>query len=545
MAKPSTKSFSLLLTLKMLLCTQLCTFSGKAQTVGLNWMDMDGTLRNLQLLGQLDPNISFAVRPIHYKSGITRRNTTGATIQDIFNDIDSSGSLFRSISFDDNKGVLHILPLQLHFKNNSHHPYGWNDEGMLAAKGTQTILSGGVYSRYGPVSVQLQPQWVRAQNPQFEHNGSWGAPTTGLYSKLLPGQSSALIHVGGFAMGASTQNLWWGPGQFSSLLLSNNAPGFTHFTIGTTQPFCLPIGSIEAQLVAGRLDEDSTTAGLYENFHLKPASLTDQWRYFNAVVVTFQPSFFKNFYIGGTRAFQVYKKDFQALGGQFIQRYLPVLTNIFKAKGDDPTGGGSRDQQLSLFTRWLFPKAHAEFYFEYGWNDHKDNFRDFGLDPVHAAAYVVGAKKLFPLRNADYIELSSEYTHMAQPVDYVLRNAGNWYVHGGVTQGMTNQRQILGAGSGMGNNVQTIKTTWVSGFKRVGIMVQRIQHDPRALASSSPLMLRDIFWNEWAYGINGRYRLGRFMFSADLQLTRSTNYAWQKDQFRDNFYSYLQLSYFW
>lgn len=545
MAKPSTKSFSLLLTLKMLLCTQLCTFSGKAQTVGLNWMDMDGTLRNLQLLGQLDPNISFAVRPIHYKSGITRRNTTGATIQDIFNDIDSSGSLFRSISFDDNKGVLRILPLQLHFKNNSHHPYGWNDEGMLAAKGTQTILSGGVYSRYGPVSVQLQPQWVRAQNPQFEHNGSWGAPTTGLYSKLLPGQSSALIHVGGFAMGASTQNLWWGPGQFSSLLLSNNAPGFTHFTIGTTQPFCLPIGSIEAQLVAGRLDEDSTTAGLYENFHLKPASLSDQWRYFNAVVVTFQPSFFKNFYIGGTRAFQVYKKDFQALGGQFIQRYLPVLTNIFKAKGDDPTGGGSRDQQLSLFTRWLFPKAHAEFYFEYGWNDHKDNFRDFGLDPVHAAAYVVGAKKLFPLRNADYIELSSEYTHMAQPVDYVLRNAGNWYVHGGVTQGMTNQRQILGAGSGMGNNVQTIKTTWVSGFKRVGIMVQRIQHDPRALASSSPLMLRDIFWNEWAYGINGRYRLGRFMFSADLQLTRSTNYAWQKDQFRDNFYSYLQLSYFW
>lgn len=541
MAKSFTKPFLLLFAFKVM----LGVFSSQAQTVALNWMDMDGTLRNLQLLGQLDPNISFSVRPIHYKPGITRRNMTGATIQDIFNDIDSSGSLFRSISFDDNKGVLRILPLQLHFKNNSHHPYGWNDEGMLAAKGTQTILSGGVYSRYGPVSVQLQPQWVRAQNPGFEHTSSWGAPTTELYNKLLPGQSSALIHVGGFAMGASTQNLWWGPGQFSSLLLSNNAPGFTHFTIGTTQPFCLPIGSIEAQLVAGRLDEDSASAGLYENFHLMPATLTDQWRYFNAVVVTFQPSFFKNFYIGGTRAFQVYKQDFQALGGQFIQRYLPVLTNIFKSKGDDPVGGASRDQQLSLFTRWLFPKAHAEFYFEYGWNDHKDNFRDFGLDPVHAAAYVVGAKKLFPLRNADYIELSSEYTHMAQPVDYVLRNAGNWYVHGGVAQGMTHQRQILGAGSGMGNNVQTLKTTWVSGFKRLGLQVQRIQHDPRALAGGTPLLLREVFWNEWAYGINGRYRLGRFMFSADLQLTRSTNYAWQKDQFRDNFYSYLQLSYFW
>jgi hypothetical protein len=540
MAKTSPKPILLLLIVKVM----LFAFTSQAQTVALNWMDMDGTLRNLQLLGQLDPNISFAIRPIHYKPGITRRNMTGATIQDIFNDIDSSGSLFRSVSFDNNKGVLRVLPLQLHFKNNSHHPYGWNDEGMLAAKGTQTIVSGGVYTRYGPISVQLQPQWVRAQNPDFEHNASWGAPTTGLYSKLLPGQSSALIHVGGFAMGASTQNLWWGPGQFSSLLLSNNAPGFTHFTIGTTQPFCLPIGSFEAQLVAGTLDEDSASAGLFENFHLKPATLTDQWRYVNAVVVTYQPSFFKNFYIGGTRAFQVYKKDFQDLGGQIIQRYFPVLTNIFKSKGDDPVAV-NRDQQLSLFTRWLFPKAHAEFYFEYGWNDHKDNFRDFGLDPVHASAYVVGAKKLFTLRNNDYIELSSEYTHMAQPVDYVLRNAGNWYVHGGVTQGMTHQRQILGAGSGMGNNVQTIKTTWVSGFKRLGVLVQRIQHDPRALAGPTPLALRNEFWNEWAYGINGRYRLGRFMFSADLQLTRSKNYAWQKDQLRDNFYSYLQLSYFW
>ena len=78
----------------------------QAQTSPVGWMDMDATLRNLQLLGQLDPNISFAVRPLHYKPGITRRNMTGATIQDIFNDMDSSGHLFRSIHFDDNKGEI-------------------------------------------------------------------------------------------------------------------------------------------------------------------------------------------------------------------------------------------------------------------------------------------------------------------------------------------------------------------------------------------------------------------------------------------------------
>ena len=150
---------------------------------------MDATLRNLQLLGQLDPNISFAVRPIHYKPGIAKRNTTGATIQDIFNDMDSSGSLFRTIHFDDNKGVVRILPTQFTFKNNSHHPFGWNDEAMIAAKGVQTVVSAGVYSRYGPVSVQFQPQWVRSQNAQFENNASYGATVGGLQEKFSLGQS--------------------------------------------------------------------------------------------------------------------------------------------------------------------------------------------------------------------------------------------------------------------------------------------------------------------------------------------------------------------
>ena len=522
-----------------------CGHVAVAQTSPVGWMDMDATLRNLQLLGQLDPNISFAVRPLHYKPGITQRKATGATVKDIFDDMDSSGHLFRSIHFDENKGVLRILPTQFTFKNNTHHPYGWNDEGMLATKGVQTILSGGVYARYGPVSVQAMPQWVRSQNANFESNAAYGATTNGMQSKLLMGQSSALLHVGGFAAGLSTQNLWWGPGQFSSLLLSNNAPGFTHFTLSTTQPLCLPIGTFEGQLVAGRLDEDSADGGLYENFHLKPSRLTDQWRYFNAIVVTYQPSFFKNFHLGATRAFQTYRKDFQALGGRFIQRYLPVLTNIFKEKGDDPTGGATRDQQISLFTRWVFPKAHSEFYFEYGWNDHKGNIRDLAVDPVHAAAYIVGGRKLLPLKKHSYLEFSAEMTHMSQPVDYVLRNAGNWYVHGGVSQGMTNQRQILGAGSGFGNNVQTAKVTWLKGFTRIGLTVQQVQHDPKGLVGGNALGLRDIFWNEWAYGLNGRYRVGRFMLSGEMQFTRSKNYAWQKDQLRDNFYSYLQLSYCW
>lgn len=36
-----------------------------------------------------------------------------------------------------------ILPVTLQTKFNSHHPYGWNDAGMIMAKGLQTQISGG------------------------------------------------------------------------------------------------------------------------------------------------------------------------------------------------------------------------------------------------------------------------------------------------------------------------------------------------------------------------------------------------------------------
>jgi len=58
----------------------------------------------------------------------------------------------------------------------------------------------------------------------------------GAYSKLLPGQSSIRLNYGAFSLGASTENIWWGPGQYNSLLFSNNAIGFQHLTLNTQKP---------------------------------------------------------------------------------------------------------------------------------------------------------------------------------------------------------------------------------------------------------------------------------------------------------------------
>jgi hypothetical protein len=490
---------------------------GMAQTTPVG--QMDDTLRNLQLMGRLDANYSFTIRPFYNRPQVS--DTTKKAV-------------FQFVK----------LPAIATIKFNSHHPYGWNDEGMLAAKGLQTELTAGVYARYGPVSVQLQPQFVYAANPDFEYSSAYGAPTTGAYARLLPGQSSIRVHAGPVSLGLSSENLWWGPGQYSSLLLSNNAPGFPHITLNTTRPLVTAIGSFEFQLISGKLYEDSAKGGLYENFHLKSPNLTDDWRYLNAIIVTYQPRFIKGLYFGATRAFQIYSKDIDQPELSLINKYIPVLSALFKndAGGSDEDAR-KRDQQLSLFARMLLPKSNVEFYFEYGWNDHKANSRDFFLDPVHAAAYIVGGKKLFYLPKNSWLELNGELTHMSQTSDYLVRNSGNWYVHSPIVQGMTNQRQILGAGSGFGNNVQTISLSWIRNIRKLGITVQRIQHDPMRIVAgiNSNLGLTDVAWNELAFGVQGRWDFGKILAQADVHYAGSKNYAWQKDRNVGNLFMQLRL----
>lgn len=523
----------------------LCCWQGTvaAQTLPLGEQDLDGLLRSYQLTGKVDERLSFTVRPMVFSpvpGPASKRNHNRLLRDSFYTWLDASRSLQpRSFHTRDYRGELVVLPVSWQFKFNSHHPYGWNDEGMIPAKGLQQQLSAGLFARYGPLSVQLQPQLVIAGNPAFATTTSYGAPTNGNYTRLFAGQSAVRLTIGPISAGVSTENLWWGPGQFSSLLLSNNAPGFAHITLNTTRPIETPIGGFEFQLIGGRLDEDSADGGLYENFNLRPAPLKQDWRYLNAMVFTYRPSFVPGLFVGMTRAFQLYSKNVNQPGLSFINKYVPVLSAIFK----DNSGGSiedarGRDQQISVFARMLFPQAHSEFYFEYGWNDHSANTRDFMGDPEHSAAYIVGGKKMVPLRKQNqWIEISGELTHMAQSVDYVVRNAGNWYEHGTVQQGMTNQRQILGAGSGFGNNVQTLAVNWLKGVQKLGFTLQRIQHDPGALVGNfGNLGLREFVWNEWALGVQGRWAKNNWLFNLDMQFTNSQNYGWEKGKKAGNLF---------
>ncbi len=199
--------------------------------------------------------------------------------------------------------------------------------------------------------------------------------------------------------------------------------------------------------------------------------------------------------------------------------------------GDDTL---NRDQLASFFLRWVLPKSNAEFYIEYGKNDYGINIRDYLLAPTHSAAYTVGFRKLIKQTDTRYIQIETELTQMSQSPDYLVRSAGNWYEHGQVFQGYTNNNQILGAGAGFGANVQTISANWVNGDIRNGFLFQRIERDP---------IYKAYKWTDFSIGWMPQWKYKNMLLGAKLQLVYCENYSWQKSNNILNLHSRLMVQY--
>jgi hypothetical protein len=505
------------------------------QSIPVGQAGTDEMLRVLQLTGKLNPANSFTARPFNYNKKFNRAN--------FYHLIDSSENM-RLADFTSGKYLqFSVLPLEINTRYNSHHPYGWNDEGMIKSKGFANEISAGVYARVGPLSIQLQPEYVTVANPEYETTAGYGFNSGKKFSKFYLGQSAIRLNFGPVSVAASTENLWWGPGQFSSLLMSNNAAGFEHLSLHTNRPLKTPIGSFEWQLVAGKLTEDSL--GINESNYLKPFSFNKtEWRYFNGLVLSYQPSFMKGFFFGVTRVDHIYNSQAQNRGS-FLKNWLPVLTLSSSNQNGDPTQVASNgDAYAGFFARWILPKHQAEFYIEYGYNDFKQNVRDFLANTNHSSAFIAGFKKVVTLQNNQLLDISGEVTQMAQSTSYIVRTAGNWYEHFLMNQGLTNQNKILGAGSGMGNNVQTLQIKKITGFNHLGLKLQRIQQDPKKLNGPiNNIGIRDVQWTDFSLGLLGQKKWNKFLLKGEMQFVNSKNYGWENND-RFNLYALVNMLYF-
>ncbi|QQL50864.1 capsule assembly Wzi family protein [Mucilaginibacter ginkgonis] len=532
-------------TLKLILATGFLflTIGLKAQTLPVGTPVLEDFYRRQQLLGKIDSSLSFTVRPL-----FPTKSTNYSNVFDPEHDLETQNwKMVEKKSFANGKGEFQLLPVSWQQQFNSDHPYGWNDGPMIPSKGYQTVFSTGFYARYGPLSIQLRPEYVFAANPSFngfdsghndydlfnyyEANFRIDAPErfgTSAYSKAYLGQSAIRLNVGAFSLGLSTENIWWGPGVRNALILTNNAPGFAHVTFNTTKPVKTFLGSFEWQVIGARLNNSGYTP-LITTVNSNGANLfipkRDDWRYYTGFNLVYQPRWVPGLFLGLIRSFNAYESDISGLNN-----YLPFFVSYTKASIGNSGDPIARDQVTSVYSRWLFTKAHAEIYFEYGLNDNSYNRTDFAGSPQHSRAYIIGIRKLVPLNNnwGGNIMFNGEITQLSQTVDRYVRDAGGWYVHSEVRQGMTNDGQIIGAGTGTGGNLQSVDVSWVKGLKKLGILFERYEHN---VDFSNVYFSQDINgnsrkWVDFGFGFQGDWNYKNLLFNAKLEGVQSVNYEW-------------------
>ena len=463
--------------------------------------DEESALRDLQLLQQISPQHSFTVRPLFYP-------LTDSSVwnKGYFTPVKP----FKKIV--DSKYIsVKALPLSYRMQWDTHSVWGRNNGGFINSKGFQQIMQAGLEINTDIMDIRLAPDILLLTDKSLVNK-----------IHVLGGQSMVRLKAGKFfAVTAGTQQLWWGPAVFNSLMMSNNAPGFPHLSLHTYKPLQLPIGTIEFQLIGGQLQNRLNWP--MENFNGQPIERvlpgnTGKKRYFSGFNFAFQPIFMPGFTMGINRMFQYYLSDKDRMGNA-VQTYVPVLTSIFKNKAGGNNGldedARNRDQLINIFARYLFREHHLEVYGEFGWNDHKYNLRDLASNPDHAAAYNIGLRKVIPVKPKLFYTIETEITQMAPTNSDIARGSGNWYVHSGVREGYTHMGQIIGGGVAPGDNSATIRISRTTNNSKQSILIERYQHDPQ---------FHTIKWTDWCLAVRHQQYWKAMTVSAGMDLVRRINY---------------------
>ena len=372
-------------------------------------------------------------------------------------------------------------------QNNEYLPIGFNDGSMYPAVGRQDRYTVGVNARWKALDINLQPEWVHAENAQqFEDKGNltdrnwWPryylitANNIDHYRRFghqpikefFLGQSRVGLVFPNFAMGFSTENIWWGPARLNSLMFTNTAPGFRHLYFQTQKPIATPVGNVEFKVISGKLDstkytnpDDSIMSTIWRG-GIFPKSKAA--RNINAFIVNWQPKWIPNFYLG----YGYSKVDYSVSDAV--------------ATGAEKMGIGV------LMGRFVLPKDHAEFYVELGTPNQLPWPTRFFTDSARTG-FTIGARKIFPnLKRSSFLEFSVELTQLQlmDPRQVFTPNApfdgpqyNSWYTSDKVKQGYTSNAQMLGASIGPGSISQSLSLSWNKGLNKVGVHLQRQVHN--------------------------------------------------------------------
>ena len=552
-----------------------------AQSIPVGMTYYETLLRTAQLTGEDTSIISYCIRPVHhpYATAAKYPFATNNPLLGKDQDFGRWGLLLDSSkgpwAFQDGslaplstpstalpnfpsavsyaKGTLQatLLPIEVRTRYNTHHPYGWGDGPMVPNVGLQTFISYGAYVKVGPIEAQLRPERVRAQNLPFEQ-----PPIRQSYIDMPDqfgqdpyvyqgwGQSYIKANLKGIGAGVSTENLWWGPGYYNSLVMTNNAPGFLHLGVHSNKPLQTALGSIEFQAVSGLLKYSGyypygtatiqpwpwVTAPIERN-----TSFDNQRKSFTGLAFSFQPKVLPGLYVGFNRGVMTSADSLTI--GSLAEIFRPILKD---ASGED---GAGRNQIMSAYFRYIFPESHAEIYAEYGREDAAWDLEDLLSDITHTKAYMLGFRKLTPLKKkGTWLMLDYEMTEIAQGLSSLSRAYNySWYTHS-LNGGWTHMGQVMGAGMGPGGSMQMGGLTWMGkDDQQLGFRLERYEHNKETYyyrlpyiqyvgPATSPIW-PDISkrWVDLSGFLTYQRRVYGFIVQAQFQVMRTWNFNWQFD----------------
>lgn len=415
---------------------------------------------------------------------------------------------------------------------NNNYPIGQNDGALWQGRGVNSMLSTGAYLSIGPLKASIRPNFIYSANREFELS-RWPSPE-GIseygyelslidypqrfgdqpISEINPGQSWIRGDYREFSAGISTSTMKLGPVIYNPIILSENAPGFLHFFIGTNRPVKTRVGNIEGKIFWGSLKES--------DYFDEDESNND--RFINGLILSYSPEFVKGLNLGISRIFVKPTSGFGLSFGDYFLALGPMK------KGDDQEI--NRLQMVSLFSRWKIPNYGFEFYGEWARNTPANNFRDLFIQPEYSRAYTLGFLKRFILNPNHWLTLNYEMTQIERPRSVEFRPSEPFYRSNAVPQGYTHQGQMLGAGIGPGSNSQKVYLKYYWNYGMFGASFNRIVHDntrlyenymvigERSWGIRNPRITNEI---EFRYGINALFFIHQ-------------NYELQFDLYRSRFY---------
>lgn len=490
-------------------------------------------IRRSQVYDNLNEKISFNFRSI-FKN------------QDSITPISSDIFFGRRINFKRNNFnsiELTILPINTSFVFNSHHPTNINDGEFLPSKGIQKNISHGIHIKRGNWSTQIRPSLLISENKPFQtfltqYDGihwrdyyEWvnriDLPERFRDGKIISAylnQSYMKYNYKNASIRLSTENLWWGPGMYQSLLMTNNSPGFLHLNFQSDKPISTKWGNIEWQTISGKLlnskIEPVESRRVFNGQFLYNPKIEDQ-RIITGGLISFQPKHIPGLFIGYTKIAYLYKKDAKS-----VIDFLP----LFGTFGLDLTKSEKLDRKKtmgSIFFRYLMQKEKAEIYAEIGNKNKTINPTKILSTENQFNGYVAGLRKFLLLRNKQNIEIGLEFFQVGLQNSNDISNIKSWYLDESIRHGFTNRGQIVGSGLGPGSNSQLIETAWNSQIHRIALTFERrIHNNDFYYYTFRPTKDFRRHWVDLLTSIQFQAKLKNMFINIGISGVRTLNYHW-------------------